>query len=41
MFQGFDLAESHADRKARILADGRFGLRGAPGAGLFEGPLDD
>ena len=41
VFQGFDLAESHADRKTSILTDGRLRLGGAAGARLFEGALDD
>jgi len=41
VFQGLDLSESHADRKTRILADGRLSLRGAPGARFFQGTLDN
>ncbi len=41
MLQGLDLAESHTDRKTRILADGRLRLRGPAGARFFQGTLDD
>jgi hypothetical protein len=41
MFQGFDFAESHTDRKTGILADGGLGLRGPARTRFFEGTLDD
>ena len=41
VLQSFDLAESHADRKTSILADGGFRLRGAARARFFESTLND
>ena len=41
VFQGLDLPETHADRQTRILADGRFGLRGPSGPSFFQGTFDD
>jgi len=41
VLQGLHLAESHPDRKTRILADGGFRLRSAPSTGFVKGALDD
>ncbi len=41
VFQGLHLAQAHADRQARILADRGFGLRGAARPGFLERPLDN
>ena len=41
MLQGLHLAESHADRKTGILADGGLGLRGAARTRFLQGALDD
>jgi hypothetical protein len=41
VLQGLDLAQSDADRQARILADSRFGLGSASRPGFLERALDN